>query len=83
MFLNLRRNSYRENRSVKFSKVPVKLYSTDYRPHLPAVPCFVQVAETNRPHCYFDIQVGRTRNQKRVVIKLRPDKAPFMCDNFV
>ena len=40
------------------------------------------VAETNRPHCFFDVRIMGTRTV-RVVIRVRPDKAPFMSQNFV
>jgi len=41
------------------------------------------VAETNRPHCFFDIRVGQAAKTVRVVIRLRPDQAPFMSENFI
>ena len=40
------------------------------------------IAQTNRPHCYFKIQVDN-EVPFRVLIELRPDMAPKMCDNFM
>ena len=40
------------------------------------------VAETNRPHCYLDVRLKGTK-RFRVVIRVRPDKAPFMSENFI
>ena len=40
------------------------------------------IAQTNRPHCYFDIQVDN-ETPFRVVFELRPDMAPKMVDNFI
>ena len=40
------------------------------------------IAQTNRPHCYFKVQVDN-ETPFRVVFELRPDMAPKMADNFV
>jgi len=40
------------------------------------------IAQTNRPHAYFKIQVDN-EEPFRVVIELRPDMAPKMVDNFL
>jgi len=40
------------------------------------------VAQSNRPHCYFKIQVDN-EEPFRVVFELRPDMAPKMVDNFI
>lgn len=40
------------------------------------------IAQTNRPHCFFKIQVDNG-TPFRVVFELRPDMAPQMCENFV
>ena len=40
------------------------------------------IAQTNRPHCYFKIQVDN-ETPFRVVFELRPDMAPKMVKNFV
>jgi cyclophilin family peptidyl-prolyl cis-trans isomerase len=40
------------------------------------------IAQTNRPHCFFKIQVDN-ETPFRVVLELRPDMAPKMVDNFV
>jgi len=40
------------------------------------------IAQTNRPHCYFKIQVDNEA-PFRVIIELRPDMAPKMSDNFM
>lgn len=40
------------------------------------------VAQTNRPHCYFKVQVDNDP-PFRVVFELRPDMAPKMVDNFI
>jgi len=40
------------------------------------------VAQTNRPHCYFKIQIDND-SPFRVVFELRPDMAPKMVDNFI
>ena len=40
--------------------------------------------ETNRPHCYFDcVLPGRKNKDFRFVIRVRPDKAPAMSENFI
>lgn len=39
--------------------------------------------ETNRPHCYFDCHSVRDKKSFRFVIRVRPDKAPFMSENFI
>lgn len=40
------------------------------------------IAQTNRPHAYFKIQVDN-EDPFRLVIELRPDMAPKMVDNFL
>jgi len=40
------------------------------------------VGATNRPRCYFKIQVDN-ETPFRVVFEMRPDMAPKMCDNFM
>lgn len=40
------------------------------------------VAETNRPHCFLDISM-KNQEPVRVIIKVRPDKAPLMAENFI
>lgn len=40
------------------------------------------IAQTNRPHCYFKVQVDN-ETPFRVVFELRPDMAPKMADNFI
>lgn len=40
------------------------------------------VAQTNRPHCYFKVQIDND-TPFRVVFELRPDMAPKMVDNFI
>lgn len=40
------------------------------------------IAQTNRPHCYFKVQVDNN-TPFRVVFEMRPDMAPKMVDNFV
>jgi len=40
------------------------------------------IAQTNRPHCYFKIQVDND-TPFRVVFEMRPDMAPKMVDNFI
>jgi len=40
------------------------------------------IAQTNRPHCFFKVQVDND-NAFRVVFELRPDMAPKMVDNFI
>lgn len=40
------------------------------------------IAQTNRPHCYFKIQVDN-EVPFRVLFELRPDMAPKMADNFI
>ncbi|XP_023326914.1 interaptin isoform X2 [Eurytemora carolleeae] len=40
------------------------------------------IAQTNRPHCYFKIQVDN-ETPFRVVFEMRPDMAPKMVDNFI
>jgi len=44
--------------------------------------CKKTVGETNRPHCFFMVQVENDR-PFRVVFELRPDMAPTMVDNFI
>jgi len=39
-------------------------------------------SETNRPHCFFDIS-ARGAESFRIVIRVRPDKAPYMSENFI
>ena len=39
--------------------------------------------ETNRPHCYFDCHSVKNNKSFRFVIRVRPDKAPFMSENFI
>jgi len=39
--------------------------------------------ETNRPHCYFDCHSVRNKKTFRFVIRVRPDKAPYMSENFI
>jgi len=41
------------------------------------------VPETNRPHCYFDCHSVKNNKAFRFVIRVRPDKAPFMSENFI
>jgi len=40
------------------------------------------IAQTNRPHCFFKVQVDND-TPFRVVFELRPDMAPKMVENFV
>lgn len=40
------------------------------------------IAQTNRPHCYFKVQVDN-EVPFRVVFELRPDMAPKMVENFL
>jgi len=40
------------------------------------------IAQTNRPHAYFKVQVDN-EEPFRILIELRPDMAPKMCENFL